>query len=239
MKGAGVRIPPAPGRLPGRTIRRAAAFTLIELMVVVAIVVMAMGVMAPTLMEFFRNQKLKSVRSHFGSAFNIARLMAITEGTAVRVVFFKEGVRVYNVSKKAFRADEEFSAESAPCFDPKVTYDLRFTKKKNADLPPYRQWEATQPHIREVPGMPGASPQAGQCDVKDLIAIEFQRDGTVLWIPGDDINTRLYKQDPPTDADIIARQVGNAEALFIDIRNTGPIQTRFAPLPEGDEESES
>ncbi len=217
-----------------RTIGRGfAGFTLIELMVVVAIIVMAMGVMAPTLIEFFRNQKLKNMRSHFSSALSVARLMAITERSAIRVVFFREGVRVYHVQNKAFRRDEEFIPESAPGSAQGITFNLRFARDggmPNSELPAYREWEKSQPHLNEIPGP--SFPQAGQCDVEGIAGVEFERDGTVRWLKGSDVPTSLYKKDPPADADIIVEQTGNAEALYIDIRSTGPIQTQFNVAPE-------
>ena len=66
-------------------------FTIVELMVVMAILSLAMGLMIPTLLAFFSNQRLKNVRTHFSSAFGMARLIAITEGSPVRVV---EGVQL-------------------------------------------------------------------------------------------------------------------------------------------------
>lgn len=211
----------------GRTASGPRGFTLIELMVVVAIIVLAMGIMAPTLLEYFRNQKLKNVRVHFVQAFNVGRLMAITEGSRIRVVFFKEGVRVYHVKNREFRREEEFIPESAPGALKQISFNLRFARKTNADLPGYREWEKTQP------GLTGeaSGPEAGKCDVSKLIAIEFQRDGSVLWLPGDDVPTTLFNRRPIPDADIIAMQEGNPEALFIDIRNTGPVRTEMCPVP--------
>ncbi|MEC9352412.1 MAG: type II secretion system protein, partial [Planctomycetota bacterium] len=43
-----------------------AGFTMIELMVVVAIIVMASGVMGPTIIDFMKNRELVGIRGHFG-----------------------------------------------------------------------------------------------------------------------------------------------------------------------------
>jgi hypothetical protein len=190
-------------------------------MVVLAIMMMAMGIMTPTLIEFFKNQKLKNVRTHFSSALGVARLMAITEGTPVQVVFFYEGVRTYHVRNKAFRREEEFIPEAAPGASPTVTFELRFAHLKNTDLIKYRDWERTQPDLNAAASTPGA----GQCSVADLVALEYQRDGTVRWLRGENVASNLY--DRGEDADIIVRQEGNPESLFIDIKQTGQIRTNF------------
>ena len=208
-------------------------FTLIELMVVVAIVVMAMGIMTPTLIEFFKNQKLKNVRTHFISAFNLARLHAITEGTPMQVVFFREGVRVYHERNRAFRQGEEFNPEGAPGALSGITFELRFAQVKNVDLIAYRDWEKKQPGL----SMTGNGPGAGQCTVEGLLAMQFHRDGTISWLKGNNIASSAFNKDPPDDADIIVRQDQNPEALYIDISQTGKLRVKFAPSPESREKS--
>jgi len=217
----GLRFPPR-GGAGGR------GFTLIELMVVVAIVMLAMGIMVPTLLEFFKNQKLKNVRTHFVSALQLARLMAITEGSKMRVVFFQEGARVYHDRNRSFRREEEFNPEAAPGAQAGITFYLRFVPLSNEDLVKYRDWEAGQRDLHASPGTPGA----GQCSVEGLLGLTFQRDGTVTWIKGENVATSLFSQDPPRDADIIVRQEGNPEVLFIDVRQTGQIRAKLSQPPE-------
>ena len=217
---------------PGSANRRR-GFTLIELMVVVAIVVMAMGIMVPTLLEFFRNQKLKSVRSHFVAAFNVARLMAITESTDALVVFFKEGARVYQANKKMF-IEEDFNPESAPGSIEGISFYLRFAGKTNDELKRYRDWEKEddQKHLNEIPGP--ENPLARQCSVKGLPGFKYTRDGSVVAIEGTHIPVNLKKEPP--DADITVRQTGNDQALYIDVRNTGPARAYFLAAPQDAEE---
>ncbi len=221
--------PPFPSRhfsAPGYPGAKA-AFTLIELMVVVAILVLAMGMMIPSLVEFFANQRLKNVRSHFVSAINVARLMAITEGSPIRVVFFKEGVRVYNVRRQSFRREEEFDPDAAPGSVTGITFEVQFARKMNQDLPPYREWEREQPFLLAPP----ADQNSGQCSVDGIASVEFQRDGTVRWLSGEDVPTALYNRDPASGADIVVRQVGNPEALFVDIRATGQVRSKLSSVP--------
>ncbi|MFP6738720.1 MAG: prepilin-type N-terminal cleavage/methylation domain-containing protein, partial [Planctomycetota bacterium] len=68
-----------------------AGFTMIELMVVVAIIVMASGVMGPTIIDFMKNRELEGVRGQFGNIFNLARLRAVNERRDISVVFFRGG----------------------------------------------------------------------------------------------------------------------------------------------------
>ena len=76
-------------------LRTSAGFTLIELMVVIFIIVLAAGLMTPTITDFFKGRQLENIRAQFGSAFSSARLRAVSQGVDVSVVFFREGVRVY------------------------------------------------------------------------------------------------------------------------------------------------
>ena len=80
-------------------------FTLIELMVVIAIIVLAAGLMTPTISDFFKNRQLDAVKGQLGSAFNRARLKAVTEGTRASLVFFREGARVFDERKMTFEND--------------------------------------------------------------------------------------------------------------------------------------
>ena len=54
-------------------IRSRDGFTMIELMVVVAIIIMASGIMGPTIADFMKNRQLEGVRGQFGNIFNMAR----------------------------------------------------------------------------------------------------------------------------------------------------------------------
>src|SRR5437867_7485041 len=128
----------------------AVGFTLIELMVVIGIIVLAAGLMTPTIADFFKNRQLETIRGHIGSAFNKARLDAVTRGVRASMVFFREGVRVYLEKDKRFDEDDLFSPETSPLADDSVWYVLGFLDKKpNFELERYRDWEARQTALSE------------------------------------------------------------------------------------------
>ena len=105
-----------------------AGFTMIELMVVVAIIVMASGVMGPTIMDFMKNRELEGIRGQFGKIFNKARLDAVIFRQDMSVVFFREGPRVYDELSKRFTDKAIWSSKgdalgSSP---PEIWYGLGF-----------------------------------------------------------------------------------------------------------------
>ena len=105
-----------------------AGFTMIELMVVVAIIVMASGVMGPTIMDFMKNRELEGIRGQFGKIFNKARLDAVIFRRDMSVVFFREGPRVYDELSKQFTDKAIWSSKgdalgSSP---PEIWYGLGF-----------------------------------------------------------------------------------------------------------------
>ena len=90
------------------TVKARGGFSLVEMMTVVAILLMAFGLMVPSLADFFRNRVLDVVSGEFGSAFNTARMQAVMNGRPFAVVFFQEGIRVYDVKRKTWAAGDEF-----------------------------------------------------------------------------------------------------------------------------------
>lgn len=232
-----------PDRLP--TWRgTASGFTLIELMVVIAIVVLAAGLMAPTITDFFRNRQLETVRGQFGSALNKARLEAVTKGIPISVVFFREGSRVYDQRTKRF-IDEYFNPELAPAADDKVWFELGFVKRNSTVLPRYRDWEKSQGIQRsaavdaasgrasaERTGTKGTSAKdaAETFDVSGLPRFTFERDGSVTFNTGSDVASSEYKREVPDTADIVIKQVGNNSACFMDLRPPGQFRSKVVLL---------
>jgi prepilin-type N-terminal cleavage/methylation domain-containing protein len=233
-----------------------AGFTMIELMVVMGILVLAAGLMVPAVADFFKNRQLDAIRGIFGSVFSRTRLIAVTEGRDISVVFFREGARMYDELNKRFR-DEDWMPETSPLAEGgKMWYVLGFARnrpsrdphyRRDGDydmsyapptphLPPYRWWEQKR---RSAGGAEGARVDAGLAavDISGLFKVTFRRDGTMVFgTAATDVKSADYEKNPPERSDIAIYQEQNASVCFIDLRQTGQFRSRIvtlsqAPLP--------
>jgi len=205
-------------------------FTLIELMVVIAIIILAAGVMTPTITDFFRNRKLDSLTRQIGAAFNFARLQAVNQGARVSMVFFREGVRIYDEKTKTF-VDELFNPETSPASGDQLWYDLGFLNGRHSTtLYRYRKWEDQQIDAA-VAIAKGKSREEVRKDMQysihDSPKITFQRDGSLVFGSGADVSSALFKEPIPPNADIIVYQVGNHNAGYIDMRLPGQLRSKM------------
>jgi len=75
------------------TVRR--GFTLIELMVVLTILVLLAGLMAPSFVRQYHEAKLKSAARDVVGLMQYARSQAVVEGTTYRLNIDREGGRVW------------------------------------------------------------------------------------------------------------------------------------------------
>lgn len=204
-------------------------FTLIELMVVIAIIVLAAGLMAPTITDFFKNRQLDSIRGQIGSAFNSARLKAVTEGTRVSLVFFREGVRVYNERTKQF-VDDLWNPDGSLLARGEVWFVFGFLGgKTNLDLPEYRRWETDMAARQAQASRGAAGGHGGQVDVTGLPKIIFERDGSLTFASGADVSSAFFKEQIPPSADIMIYQANNPTVCFIDLRLPGQIRSKMVP----------
>ncbi|MBI4605702.1 MAG: prepilin-type N-terminal cleavage/methylation domain-containing protein [Planctomycetes bacterium] len=216
-----------------QSVTRTPGFTLIELMVVIAIIVLAAGLMTPTITDFFRNRQLESVRGQFGAAFNDARLRAVNQGRPVSLVFFREGVRIYDERLRAFLDDDTFNPETAALADEKVWFELGFHRKlPSTALRPYRQWAKAQEALREPAASGGGRGSVLTFNVEGLPRIRFERDGSLTFVTGTDVGTTFFKEAIPSQADIVIRQTMNATACFIDLRAPGQMRSKMVPTGE-------
>ena len=134
-------------------------FTMIELMVVVAIIIMATGIMGPTIADFMKNRQLEGVRGQFGTIFNMARLQAVNQRRDISVVFFREGPRVFDELRSVFIDDEVWRPDVSPLGekDPAMWYALGFARGTTSynpkhdepdfvlgeglSVPPFEKWK--------------------------------------------------------------------------------------------------
>ena len=89
------------GQRPGADVRGLRALTLIELILVMALLVVVIALLAPTLGNFFRGRTLESEARRFVALSHYARSRAVSEG--VPMVLWLDPVQ------KAYGLVEEFS----------------------------------------------------------------------------------------------------------------------------------
>ena len=197
-----------------RIVAARAGFTIIELMVVVAIIVMASGVMGPTLMDFMRNRELEGIRGQFGNIFNMARLQAVNQRRDISVVFFREGPRVFDELRKVF-VDKDVWSSKGPALaesPPEIWYGLGFAggassydenraklvvasrndKRKTVprSIPSFSQWQESPRSSYRSVGTKSSSRSSGAVNntrryrTNDLFKVTFNRNGTMVFSDG-------------------------------------------------------
>ena len=200
-------------------------FTMIELMVVVAIIIMATGIMGPTIADFMKNRQLEGVRGQFGNIFNMARLQAVNQRRDISVVFFREGPRVFDELRKEFIDYDVWNPGNSPLgeSDPTMWYALGFArgtssynqqhdKKAIGDgltIPPFEKWiskertAAPKPKGRARRGSRARRTSSGttarsrpKYRTTGLFKITFNRNGTLVFSDGcSDVPTSVYNGD--------------------------------------------
>ena len=213
---------------------------MIELIVVIGIIVLAAGMMTPSITDFFKGRQLKLLTSAFRSTINSARLKAVNERTRVRLVFFREGIRVYDEREAKF-IDELFNPEASEFAGDKAWYVLGFYRDTpSVDLQKFRDWERRfVPRKRRLAGSrrsggnASAVAQIPQVTLKQLAGLPqiiFRRDGAVEFNVGSDVSSIFYKRTPPTAADLIIYVKGNTSACYIDLQLTGQNRSKVVVL---------
>ncbi len=215
-------------------------FTMIELIVVIGIIVLAAGMMTPQITDFFKGRRLKQLTAAFRSTINSARLKAVNERTRVRLVFFREGIRVYDEREAKF-IDELFNPEASEFAGDKAWYVLGFYRDTpSVDLQRFRDWERRfVPRKKRLAGSrrsggnASAVAQIPQVTLKQLAGLPqiiFRRDGAVEFNVGSDVSSIFYKRTPPTGADLIIYVKGNTSACYIDLQLTGQNRSKVVVL---------
>jgi prepilin-type N-terminal cleavage/methylation domain-containing protein len=209
-------------------------FTLIELLVVVSIIIMAAGLMTPTITDFFRNRQLESIRGSFGSSFNAARLEAVGRGFPFSVIFFQDGARVFNEKAQVFT--EDIGPRKSPFTEGVMWYELGFfSRKPSTELPLFQDWEQGA----RLPPPPSLKLKAGTYVYRtdDLPKIIFERDGSLRFSKGADVDSRLYKDQK--NADILIYQLMSPVACMMDLRLPGQFKSQVVILDEVPKRPES
>jgi prepilin-type N-terminal cleavage/methylation domain-containing protein len=229
----------------------ARGFTLVELMVVMAILAAAAGFMAPEVTKFLRNRAVDSARQELTSVLQRARYLSISQNRDLQVVFFREGGRIFDPANKAF-VDSDWSPEASPlaqsrsrllyvlgCCRDLASNDKGFDDPDNPDyepatrpyIPPFAWWEEKQRSIRSQYNSGGEARSDLQYEVAGLASVFFRRDGTMEFGEGaSDVRSVEFRKKIPETADLVVYQIGNTAACFVDFQLTGTAKSKIVAL---------
>lgn len=212
---------------------------MIELIVVIGIIILAAGMMTPQITDFFKGRKLRQLANSFRSTINSARLKAVNERTQVRLVFFREGVRVFAEREGKF-VDELFNPEASEFAGDAAWYVLGFySDTPSVNLRKFREWEQEQSRSQTASKRRTGAGKAAEAtatpsyrvrQLDGLAQIIYRRDGSVEFNVGSDVSSIFYKKDPPTHADLIIYVKNNSTACYIDLQLTGQNRSKLVVL---------
>jgi prepilin-type N-terminal cleavage/methylation domain-containing protein len=171
--------------------RSRSAFTLVELLVVISIIIILASVSIPSLVIIANSKRLENAGRTMQAALNEARRLSITKRKHHRVVFADSGLRVYDTEEKKY-VGEKMS------IDPRVTYFLGFS-----NTPPFND---------SAEDAENPSP-----DAINNFSIEFRNDGSIIFDPHTSVSRSLYEEEGNDEADLIIRQTGEKRRCYVDI----------------------
>jgi prepilin-type N-terminal cleavage/methylation domain-containing protein len=168
------------------------AFTLVELLVVISIIILLATISAPTLSLVANSKRLENAGRTVQSALNEARRLAITKRRHHKVVFAESGLKVYDMEEKCYVGEKL-------AFDGKLDYLLGF----RGYSPPFNDSAEDE-----------ESPSA---DAVNNYSIEFRNDGSAIFDPHTSVSRSLYEQEGNDEADIVMKQPGEKRRCYLDI----------------------
>jgi type II secretion system protein H len=112
-------------KFPRRTHRATVAFTLIELILVMALLATILAVSAPSLSRFFRSRNLESEALRFLALTRAAQSRAVAEGVPM-VVWFDTKLRAYGLNADKSYVEDDTKAEQFT-LDETLELDLRYS----------------------------------------------------------------------------------------------------------------
>jgi type IV fimbrial biogenesis protein FimT len=151
-----------------RTRFRMAAFTLIELMIVVALVAIIIALAAPSLRDMILMQRLQGVNAQVVADLAFARSEAVSRGTFVQIKFQSvsgpTGMSCYVIYARANNAAAPTcdctAAEGSRCTDP-ATLEIRTVQLPNAESVSVKQVSVLWDYFTINPRTGGMAPWIG------------------------------------------------------------------------------
>ena len=204
---------------------------MVELIVVIGIIILAAGMMTPSITDFFKSRQLVELVREVRGVINNARLKAVNERSEVHVVFFKEGLRLFDPKVNGF-VDEYWDPSTSVLSSGKAWLLLGFLDDRpSTELTPYASWaEKNMPEEPlEVDGEEKKKKKAVNpriVDISTLPRITFQRDGSIAYPGGgNDVGSQAYKTE--TSADLLVFAQDNPSICFIDLLVSGQNRSKL------------
>ncbi len=190
-------------------------FTLIEMLVVVAIIIVASAFLTPSLLSYYNNRKLNNAGDLIQGALLEARNNAITQREPWSVIFVKRGTYLYEHGTagrpgkvagtlERYEPDEESEI---------IRYDLFFASEEEAGIP----YEDLPAGVDLAEGQELAS--------SDVIYLRCLPDGQIQFPVGKNISSLHFNQG--TKADIVITQEGRYAKGLIEISPSGSVRFKI------------
>lgn len=210
-------------------------FTLIEMVVVVAVILIGLGLLAPNLAATYANRRLNSAGDLIIRKLNLARQNAISEKRDWYVVFFRRGVQLARENRETGKIDYIESMEKFEAGDTEqVSYKLGFAGSEGFGPREIPVAAVNADHVTDE--RLDAITEGDDSNVirrAGDIFICFRPDGSVDFGRNNDVPTQDFEEG--RRADIQIRQNGLLDRQgWIDLKPTGRPVFKLQPI-EGSE----
>lgn len=205
--------------------RRDEAFTLIELVVVISVIMVVFAMSLPALGKFLEDRKLKAAGTLVMTTLNEARTNAVTLKRPIGVVFYQKGMRLYD-----FEGDTPEDGGSTTHF--------------MGDMKQYQTFNGIQYRLQfaemayeDIPKQPDSILEESLRD--EDVYLRFESDGTITFGRFADVSSSDFDQDRPANADLIVDYfqggVENPSKAWIDVAPQGRLAYKIAESKAADE----
>ncbi len=188
--------------------KKAQAFTLIELMIVISIMVLLAGMSVPMLSIVARGKRLENAGRAIQSGLNEARRLSITKRRHHKVVFAASALKIYDTVEKRYVGEKMR-------LDSRIAYKLGF----RSYTPPYQ--DSAEDDL---------NPSA---DAINNYSLEFRNDGSLIFDPYTSISRTLFDIEGNNEADLVITLAGERKRCYVDIDPASGRATFKMETPKG------